>query len=40
MSYYILIGNEKYGPYQDYATAYLFATINFGFTGWEMLQEK
>lgn len=36
MSQYWVItkSEEAFGPYEDYATAYLFATTNLGFGGW------
>ena len=35
MIYFVITASEEaYGPYEDYASAYEFATINLGFEGW------
>lgn len=35
MSYWVITSDERaYGPYEDYAAAYEFATTNLGFEGW------
>ena len=35
MNYWVITKDERaFGPYEDYATAYEFATTNLGFEGW------
>ena len=35
MAYWVITSDEgALGPYEDYASAYLAATINFGLEGW------
>ena len=35
MNYWVITSSEAaYGPYEDYATAYEFASTNLGFDGW------
>lgn len=35
MKYWVITADEgALGPYEDYASAYLAATINLGMTGW------
>lgn len=35
MKYWVITQSEEaLGPYEDYATAYIAATTNFGFEGW------
>ena len=35
MNYWVITSDEKaYGPYEDYALAYAFATTNLGFEDW------
>ena len=35
MNYWVITADERaFGPYEDYATAYEFATTNLGFDGW------
>lgn len=34
----ITAGEEAYGPYPDYASAYQFASINLGLDGWTITQ--
>lgn len=35
MSYWVITSSEEaYGPYEDYASAYHAALINFGTDGW------
>ena len=32
------LAGEVMGPYDDYAKAYASATINFGFSGWKIIE--
>ena len=33
--YWVITSSEEaFGPYEDYATAYAFATANLGMEGW------
>lgn len=35
MNWWVITNDEKaYGPYEDYALAYAFATTNLGFEDW------
>lgn len=35
MNYWVITADERaYGPYEDEATAYEFASINLGMEGW------
>lgn len=35
VNYWVITSEERaFGPYEDYATAYEFATTNLGFDGW------
>lgn len=35
MSYWVITSDERaYGPYEDYAGAYEFASTNLGMEGW------
>lgn len=35
MNYWVITASEEaLGPYEDYESAHLAATINFGFEGW------
>jgi hypothetical protein len=35
ISYWVITSTERaFGPYEDYALAYEFATTNLGFEGW------
>lgn len=40
MYHYVLYGAERYGPYDDWADAYYFAVINFGFRGWSIYTDE
>lgn len=35
INYWVITSTERaFGPYEDYALAYEFATTNLGFEGW------
>lgn len=37
--YWVITSDEEaFGPYEDYATAYIAATTNFGMTGWTITE--
>lgn len=37
--YWVITASEDaYGPYEDYGTAYLFASTNLGLEGWTIAE--